>query len=105
MKKMAAVKDWALEQGYEQIRKSTAKNPSVEMSIFPEELLKKKTDTSPKAYIFYADKETMDELKRIRQYKQFREEIKKQGFKTLKQSTENKPQTPFDWSIFDVATK
>lgn len=103
MKKFAAVKDWALEQGYIQIRKPTKNNPSVSMDFFPAELLQKKTG-QPKSHLFYIDPVFLEEIKKVRQFKQFKEEIKKLGYKALKIAKPGKPQTEFNWSMFDEAS-
>jgi len=73
------------------------------MDFFPASLLQKKTGQS-KSHLFYIDPMYLEHIKEIRQFKKFKEEIKKLGYKALKIAKPGKQQTEFNWSIFDAAS-
>jgi hypothetical protein len=73
------------------------------MDFFPASLLQKKTGQS-KSHLFYIDPMYLEHIKEIRQFKKFKEEIKKLGYKALKIAKPGKQLTEFNWSIFDAAS-
>lgn len=98
------MKQWAKDQGYTSVRKPTAKNPSVQESIFPPEFLSvvaRAPARRGRSNVFYIEQVFIDQLKQDRQYTRFRDEVKTKGYTSVKLASAQHPQTEFDWSIFD----